>query len=168
MNDELRDLLIKQIGNEDEKKVAKFLVEIGLEFVAANSMFYDELRKPTNELDLIFTYEKHTFVIEVSDNAQKDARREKRKNLAEWAIKKNWQRLAEKHELNQQNSVYLVYIDLSEKSDDGKFGIENNPQKNECINIVYEHQLMPIKNEGGIKTANEFLKLVSNSTDKNK
>lgn len=164
MDDELRRLLVKLIRNDNERHIAEFLDKIELKFVAANSRFYDDAHKPTNEIDLIFTYQKRIFVIEVSADTSKVNRQKKRKKLREWEIKKNQIRLAEKHELNKQNPMYVVYIDLSrDKIAEGK---EPPSHPNSKTIIIYKQELRLAGNLDGVKTAKEFLDLIVKKAEK--
>lgn len=164
MDDELRRLLIMLIENDEERQVAEFLDKIGLKFVAANSKFYDNVHIPTGEIDLIFTYKNVIFVIEVSIRADSEGRRKRRKKLREWDNKAERTRLAEKHELDKRDTMYMVYIDLSRDKITENLEMQNESDLKNII--VYKQELSLAGNSGGVKTAKEFLDLVIKKAEK--
>ena len=54
------------IEDEYERKVAIFLDKIGFDFVYSRSQFNKSEAEVAREIDLLFTYQKCSFIIEVS------------------------------------------------------------------------------------------------------
>lgn len=98
----------------EEEDARDALDQAGLALVAKNR----PLRRPDGtvegEIDLVFTLEGYTFVIEVSTNAQRDTKREKRKKLRELAASGRLAAMSSELGLPESNALRLVYIDLSE------------------------------------------------------
>ena len=109
------EVIIARIKNSEERKIARLLYDMGLNLVAANSVFYNAQHKPRTEIDLIFTSKKTTWIIEVSKDSHHPAQNKKRQHLREWKDKENWAKVTTKHELPLNNDVRLIYVDLSKE-----------------------------------------------------
>jgi len=96
-----------------EGAVEEVLRGIGLTLVAKNHVMRRPDGTAEGEVDLVFTYANHTFVIEVSANAQSDARRIKRKRLREWVAGGRLADLSSELGLPAANAIRTVYVDLS-------------------------------------------------------
>ena len=57
---------ISKITDEHERKVAVFLDKIGFNFVDSRLQFNKSEAEVAREIDLLFTYQKCSFIIEVS------------------------------------------------------------------------------------------------------
>jgi len=118
------------------------LRDVGLEFVAANSRFYDAGHVPTAEVDLVFASEGITWIVEVSENRSVQARGKKRKRLREWATKEGAARIAAKHELPKRNGVRLVYFDMSARPE----GISSRDAKErDGVAILYREHVLGLE-----------------------
>ena len=73
------ECIIGHLQNPEEQRIARLLYDMGLElkYFATNSVFYDTKQNPMGEIDLIFTSEKTTWVVEVSKNADSTTRNPK-------------------------------------------------------------------------------------------
>ena len=112
------ECIIGHLQNPEEQRVARLLYGMGMDLVAANSIFYDAGQNHIGEIDLIFTSEKTTWVIEVSKNADSAARTKKRQRFREWKGKERWAMVATEHKIPSDSDVHLVYVDLFERGDD--------------------------------------------------
>ena len=84
------------ITDEHERKVAVFLDKIGFSFVSSRSQFNKSKAEVAREIDLLFTYQKCSFIIEVS--TVKEGRNFKIITfLYRWSKRKNLERLKKKH-----------------------------------------------------------------------
>ena len=100
------------VSMEDDD-VRDVLEQIGLILVARNHPMLRSDGSLEGEVDLVFTFEGHTFVIEVSANAQSDARRIKRKRLREWVAGGRLADLSSELGLPAANAIHAIYVDLS-------------------------------------------------------
>lgn len=96
-----------------EEGVREILENIGLALVRKNHVMRRPDGSAEREVDMVFTHGNHTFVIEVSANAQPDARRIKRKKLAEMATGSLFARLSAELGLPAANAPHFVYFDLA-------------------------------------------------------
>lgn len=96
-----------------EGAVGDVLRGIGLVPVAKNHVMYRPDGTAEGEIDLVFTYGNHTFVVEVSANVQDDARRIKRKKLREWLAGGRLAAMSSELGLPAANAIRTVYVDLS-------------------------------------------------------
>jgi len=133
---------INSISNPAERRVARLLRDVGLEFVAANSMFYDAGHVPTAEVDLVFASGGTTWIVEVSENRQLQGRRKKRKRLREWATKEGAARIAAKHELPKRNDVRLVYFDMSARPEGAG---ARDPKERDGVVILYREHVLGLE-----------------------
>ncbi|MDD9802724.1 MAG: hypothetical protein OXU53_09250 [Deltaproteobacteria bacterium] len=97
----------------EEEDVRDVLEQIGLTLVAKNHPVLRLDGSLEGEIDLVFTFEGHTFVIEVSANAQHDARRIKRKRLREWGKEGRLAGMCSELGLPATNAIHAIYVDLS-------------------------------------------------------
>ncbi len=96
--------------NESELYVMGVLSEMGLHFVKANHILHRKDGSEETEIDLVFTHFNLTFIIEVSENAQNDARRLKRKDLRTWRERGLAERISTELGLPRSNHICVVYI----------------------------------------------------------
>lgn len=133
---------IGSISNPAERRVARLLRDVGLEFVAANSRFYDAAHVPTAEVDLVFASGGTTWIVEVSENSQAQGKRKKRKRLREWATKEGAARIAAKHELPERNDIRLVYFDMSARPEGA---VARNPGERDGVTILYREHVLGLE-----------------------
>ena len=106
------------IEDEYERKVAVFLDKIGFSFVASRSEFDKSKAEKAREIDLLFTYQKCSFIIEVS--TVKEGRNFKIITfLYRWTKRKNLERLKKKHP-TIPNHVMRIFFDLSKDTPENK------------------------------------------------
>ena len=106
------------IEDEHERKVAVFLDKIGFSFVASRSQFNKSEAEKAREIDLLFTYQKCSFIIEVS--TVKEGRNSKIITfLYRWSKRKNLERLKKKYP-TIPNHVMRVFFDLSKDTPENK------------------------------------------------
>lgn len=96
-----------------EEGIREILEGIGLALVRKNHVMRRPDGSAEREVDLVFTYGNHTFVIEVSSNAQPDARRTKRRRLGEWRTGDLLARLSAELGIPATNAAHVVYFDLA-------------------------------------------------------
>ena len=99
--------------NMEEDYVRGVLGQIGLDLVKSNYTLCRPDGSAECEVDLVYTHKGCTFVIEVSANAQRDARRRKRKAIGEWSDGDSFARLSSALGLPVSNTLRAVYVDLS-------------------------------------------------------
>jgi len=106
------------IEDEHERKVAIFLDKIGFDFVYSRSQFNKSEAEVAREIDLLFTYQKCSFIIEVS--TVREGRNFKIITfLYRWSKRKNLQRLKKKHP-TLPNHVMRIFFDLSKDTPENK------------------------------------------------
>ena len=106
------------IEDEHERKVAIFLDKIGFSFESSRSQFNKSKAEVAREIDLLFTYQKCSFIIEVS--IQKEDRNSKIITfLYRWSKRKNLERLKQKHP-TVPNNIMRVFFDLSKDTPENK------------------------------------------------
>ena len=109
---------LSTIKNEHERKVAVFLDKIGFSFVASRSEFNKSKAEKAREIDLLFTYKKCSFIVEVS--TVKEGRNFKIITfLYRWSKRKNLERLKKKHP-TIPNHIMRIFFDLSKDTPENK------------------------------------------------
>ena len=112
------DSKISLIEDKNERKVAVFLAKIGFSFEASRISFNKSESEIAREIDLLFTYQKCSFIIEVS--TVKEGRNSKIITfLYRWNRRKNLERLKKKHP-TIPNHVMRVFFDLSKDTPENK------------------------------------------------
>ena len=109
---------LSNIIDEHERKVAVFLDKIGFSFVASRSEFDKSKAEKAREIDLLFTYQKCSFIIEVS-TLQKGRNFKIITFLYRWSKRKNLERLKKKHPIIP-NHVMRIFFDLSKDTPENK------------------------------------------------
>jgi Holliday junction resolvase-like predicted endonuclease len=111
-------LELPTIIDENERKVADFLVKIGFSFVASRSQFSKSEAEMAREIDLLFTFQNCLFIIEVS--TVKSGRNFKiLAFMYRWSKQKNFERLKQKHP-DVPNNVMRIFFDLSKDTPENK------------------------------------------------
>lgn len=109
---------LQKIVDQNERKVAEFLHQIGFSFVSSRSTFRKSDAEIAREIDLLFTFQDCTFIIEVStQNSGRTA-----KIIAffyKWEKQRNLQRLKEKHP-TIPNNILRIFFDLSKTTPENK------------------------------------------------
>jgi len=106
------------IEDEYERKVAVFLDKIRFSFVDFRIQFDKSKAEVAREIDLLFTYKKCSFIIEVS--TVKEGRNFKIITfLYRWSKRKNLERLEKKHP-TLPNNIMRVFFDLSKDTPENK------------------------------------------------
>lgn len=109
---------LSTIEDEYERKVAVFLEKIGFSFVDLRSEFDKSKAEKAREIDLLFTFQKCSFIIEVS--TVKEGRNPKIITfLYRWNKRKNLERLQKKYP-NLPNHVMRIFFDLSKDTPENK------------------------------------------------
>ena len=109
---------LSTIEDEHERKVAIFLDKIGFSFVDLRIQFNKSEAEVAREIDLLFTYKKCLFIIEVS--TVKEGRNSKIITfLYRWSKRKNLERLKKKYP-TIPNHVMRVFFDLSKDIPENK------------------------------------------------
>lgn len=106
--------------NAEEDYVREVLGHIGLDLARGNYTLCRPDGSAECEVDLVYTHKGCTFVIEVSANAQRDARRRKRKAIGEWSDGDSFARLSSALGLPASNTLRAVYVDLSWHVEEGE------------------------------------------------
>ena len=106
------------IENEHERKVAIFLDKIGFSFVDLRIQFNKSEAEVAREIDLLFTYQKCSFIIEVS--VVQEGRNSKIITfLYRWSKRKNLERLKKKYP-TIPNHIMRIFFDLSKDTPENK------------------------------------------------
>jgi hypothetical protein len=106
------------IEDEHERKVAIFLDKIGFDFKYSRSQFNKSEAEVAREIDLLFTYQKCSFIIEVS--TVREGRNFKIITfLYRWSKRKNLERLKKKHP-TLPNHIMRIFFDLSKDTPENK------------------------------------------------
>ena len=106
------------IEDEHERKVAVFLDKIGFSFVDSRLEFNKSKAEKAREIDLLFTYQKCSFIIEVSTVGE--GRNFKIITfLYRWSRRKNLERLKKKCP-TLPNHVMRIFFDLSKDTPENK------------------------------------------------
>jgi len=101
-------LELPTIIDENERKVADFLAKIGFSFVASRSEFNKSKAEKAREIDLLFTFQNCSFIIEVS--TVKEGRNSKIITfLSRWNRQKNFERLKQKHPTVPNNVIRIFF-----------------------------------------------------------
>ena len=109
---------IRNIKDENERKVAEFLTRIGFSFVASRLEFKKSDAEPSREIDLLFTFQNCLFIVEVS--TVKTGRNEKIISFfCRWSRQKNLTRLKEKH-FSIPSNLIRMFFDLSKPTPENK------------------------------------------------
>jgi len=109
---------LSTIEDEHERKVAIFLDKIRFSFVDLRIQFNKSEAEVAREIDLLFTYKKCLFIIEVS--TVKEGRNSKIITfLYRWSKRKNLERLKQKHP-TVPNNIMRVFFDLSKDIPENK------------------------------------------------
>ncbi len=98
-------------GLEDE--VGGLLERIGLDLVKANHILYRKDGSEEAEIDLVFSLGNATFIVEVTESAQEETRRKKRKELREWTGRGMIGRISGELGLRSDNHTRIVYVSLA-------------------------------------------------------
>lgn len=102
---------IIDVGYTYEQKVAEFLTRIGFVLISSRSEFKKSEAETAREIDLLFTFQNCTFIIEVS--TVKSGRNKKIISFfSTWSRPKNLERLKEKHP-SVPNNLMRIFFDLS-------------------------------------------------------
>jgi hypothetical protein len=106
------------IEDEHERKVAIFLDKIGFDFVDSRLQFNKSEAEVAREIDLLFTFKKCSFIIEVSTVGE--GRNSKIITfLYRWSRRKNLERLKKKCP-TLPNHVMRIFFDLSKDTPENK------------------------------------------------
>ena len=111
--------------SKSEDEVEDMLTRMGLNLVKANHILYREDRSEEAEIDLVFSLGNATFIVEVTESAQEETRRKKRKELREWTERGVVERITRDLRLPPDNHTRIVYMSLATK-DQGLPVIDGN------------------------------------------
>ncbi len=103
--------------NELENDIRILLEGMGLHVEAVNHILPRADDSEETEIDIVLTCGGATFLVEVTENAQKDTRRRKRKDLRTWDARDLAGRISKDLGLLRSNHVRIVYISMAEASD---------------------------------------------------
>jgi len=136
---------IIDVGYTYEHKVAEFLTRIGFSLISSRSEFRKSDAEMAREIDLLFTFQNCTFIIEVS--TLKSKRNKKIISFfSTWSRQKNLERLKEKHPLVPNNLIRL-FFDLSKSIPQNKSQDVEELAEEKGNKVIYK---------------DEFEKLISN------
>ena len=111
-------MTLPTISDVHEYKVAEFLEKLGFTFLASRLGFKKSEAEMSREIDLLFTYQNCTFIVEVS--TVKTRRNEKIVVfMYKWSKRKNLERLKEKFPTIPKN-VMRIFFDLSKPIPENK------------------------------------------------
>jgi len=147
---------ISDIKDKYERKVAEFLDKIGFYFVESRSEFNKSEAEKAREIDLLFTYKKCTFIIEVS--TVKTGRNFKiMAFMYRWNRKKNLERLKKKHP-TIPNRVMRIFFDLSKPTPENKSQDVEESTEDPGNKVIYKDEFEKLNsNEDNEQTIADFL-----------
>lgn len=127
---------IDQISNEEERRVANLLHNIGFALVDSNSIIINSSDQRVGEIDLLFTFEDFLFLIEVS-NDRHSGNSKKITFFNKWEDKDNLQLINKRYHLRPRK-VMRVYFDLATKTPENKSAeVERMTQNGKLNKVAY-------------------------------
>jgi len=109
---------LKNIEDENERKVAEFLNKIGFSFLASRLEFKKSEAEIAREIDLLFSFQNCLFIIEVS--TVKLGRNKKIISFfSVWSRQQNLERIREKYP-DIPNNIIRIFFDLSKPMPENK------------------------------------------------
>jgi len=109
---------LKNIEDENERKVAEFLNKIGFSFIASRLEFKKSDAEMAREIDLLFSFQNCLFIIEVS--TVKSGRNKKIISFfSTWSRQQNLERIGEKYH-DIPNNIIRIFFDLSKPIPENK------------------------------------------------
>lgn len=106
---------VNVIQDPHERKVGKLFQEMGFDYVGSNYKIFDDASKqPLGEVDLIFSFEKFLFLIEVTTKND-DRSRKKLSFFSKWSNEEYLKKLRDQFDLHHL-TVVRIYFDLSNQT----------------------------------------------------
>ena len=149
---------IIDVGYTYERKVAEFLTRIGFSLISSRSEFRKSDAEMAREIDLLFTFQNCTFIIEVSTLRSK---RNKKiiSFFSTWSRQKNLERLKEKHP-SVPNNLIRIFFDLSKPIPQNKSQDVEELTEEKGNKVVYKDEFEKlISNENSEQAIIDFLGL---------
>jgi len=149
---------IIDVGYRYERKVAEFLDKIGFSLISSRSEFKKSEAETAREIDLLFTFQNCTFIIEVS--TVKTGRNKKIISFfSTWSRQKNLERLKEKHP-SVPNNLMRVFFDLSKPIPQNKSQEVEELSEEKGNKVIYKDEFEKlISNENSEHAIIDFLGL---------
>lgn len=149
---------IIDVGYMYERKVAEFLDKIGFSLISSRSEFKKSEAETAREIDLLFTFQNCTFIIEVS--TVKTGRNKKIISFfSTWSRQKNLERLKEKHP-SVPNNLMRVFFDLSKPIPQNKSQEVEELSEEKGNKVIYKDEFEKlISNENSEHAIIDFLGL---------
>lgn len=103
---------IANIENPNERKVAEFLLKLGLDFVDCNLKIGEHQHQLFGEIDSLFKFQNHLFLIEVSK--EKGANEKRFAFFTKWADQDVLKWITKKYNLRPKK-IIRVYFEMQAK-----------------------------------------------------
>ena len=154
------------IKDEHEKRIAKLLKNMDLNFLASNLKIYDE-GSEIGEVDLLYTFKESLFLIEVTSKSK-----EVNKKADFWFSRFNYEKnvnVIKKEFSIPYYKIKFIFIDLSHNSDNKDIkSIMHHLDKKDNI-FLFKDDVQYFEkeiNQIGILTRNDFLNLIKIEREK--
>ena len=152
---------INNIQNEYEREIAKLLYNLGLKYIISNFILYDEKRVPIGEIDLIFSLERHLFLVDVTTQSRK-VHTEAGNWYSKWSSEDNIKKIFSELSLSRQK-IIRIWIDLSHESNSSNLSSLSHHLEKEFNIYLFNDDIEYFKNyynQIGIYAQNDFLNLI--------
>jgi len=130
---------ISSIKDENERKVAKFLLKLGFEFVECNLEIGEFKHNLLGEIDLMYKFRDFLFLVEVSK--EKGANEKRFAFFTKWADKDILKWIVDKYQLRPKK-IIRVYFEMQGKKPDNFASpfLEKMTKKGKMNKVVYSEK----------------------------
>ena len=147
---------IIKIENEDEKKVARFLLNLELEFIDCNLQIGELKHNLLGEIDLLYKFQDYLFLIEVS---KKTNANEKRFGFfTKWTDEDILKWITEQYKL-QPKKIFRIYFEMNAQKPQSFPSplLEKMTKKGKRNLVIYSNQFENLEKINSNDARNEFL-----------
>ena len=152
---------INNIQNEHERDIAILFHNLGFNFISSNFKLFDRNRVPLGEIDLIFQYERHLFLVDVTTQSRK-VHTEAGSWFSKWDFENNTKKIFKELKLSRQK-IFKIWIDLSHESSSSNLSSLSHHLENKYNIYLFKDDIEYFKeyyDQIGIYTKNDFLNLI--------
>jgi len=152
---------IDKIKDPYEKDIAQLLFNLGFEFIDCNVEIKNESSEIIGEIDLVFSFENHLFLIEVTSKSRRDSA-DADHWFSRWSNDKNLNRLFSALNI-QRCKVFRLYIDMAHNSKSSRLPSLQHHLQNRFNYYLFEDDIEYFKdvyNKVGRIAKNDFLSFI--------
>lgn len=152
---------INNIQNKHEREIALLIQNLGFNYITSNFKLFDNNKVPLGEIDLIFQYERHLFLIDVTAQSRK-VHTEAGSWFSKWSSEDNIKKIFKKLNLSRQK-IFKIWIDLSHESSSSNLSSLSHHLIDKYNIYLFNDDIEYFKdcyNQIGIYTRNDFLNLI--------